>query len=437
MHDFPAIKQAADEIRHGRLRPIELLERCLDRIDRFDSEVRAWVAVDEAGARRDAEQMTREAAEGRWRGPLHGIPIGVKDIIDVGGMPTRAGSPLREHHIAPADAPVVAALRRAGAVIIGKTVTVEFACFDPSPTRNPWNLEHTPGGSSSGSAAAVAMGMCPAALGTQTGGSLVRPAGYCGVATFKPSLGRLSTAGIVPVSPHLDQPGPMARTVDDLMGLFGLLDGSPAAVPPDSPRPFRLGVVEPFFMEQADEAVRQVVSAAADRLRQGNARIGRVTDLPAGFEEILPMHWRIMAVDAAAYHRDAFLANRAAYGPMITTLLDDGLATAAVDYSQSLAHQREMQGRVLDWFGEYDALIVPSTDTTAPPTLTTTGPRTFQAPWSYCGLPVAGIPCGVAADGLPVGLQIVGRYNDDWGVLSVARWCEQQLRFDAIPPLAR
>ncbi|MCL4194749.1 MAG: amidase, partial [Thermoguttaceae bacterium] len=242
MHAFPAIRQLADEIRQGRLQPIELLDRCLDRIDRFDGEVLAWVAVDEAGARRDAEQMAREAAEGRWRGPLHGIPIGVKDIIDVGGLPTRAGSPLREHHVAQADAPLVAALRRAGAVIIGKTVTVEFACFDPSPTRNPWNLEHTPGGSSSGSAAAVAMDMCPAALGTQTGGSLVRPAGYCGVATFKPSLGRLNTEGIIPVSPHLDQPGPMARSVDDLMELFGLLDGSAAVAPPERPPP-RLGVV--------------------------------------------------------------------------------------------------------------------------------------------------------------------------------------------------
>ncbi len=437
MHAFPAIRQAADEIQQGRLQPIDLLERCLERIDRFDGQVRAWVVVDEAGARRDAEQMTREAAEGRWRGPLCGIPIGVKDIIDVGGLPTRAGSPLREHHVAQADSPLVAALRRAGAVIIGKTVTVEFACFDPSPTRNPWNLEHTPGGSSSGSAAAVAMGMCPAALGTQTGGSLVRPAGYCGVAAFKPSLGRLNTEGIVPVSPNLDQPGPMARSVDDLMELFGLLDGSAATLPPDCPRPPRLGIVEPFFMEQADEAVREVISATADRLQRSGARIGRVAELPAGFEEILPMHWRIMAVDAAAYHRDTFLANRTAYGPMITTLLDDGLATAAVDYARALAHQREMRGRVLEWFGEYDALIVPSTDTTAPPTLTTTGPRTFQASWSYCGLPVAGIPCGVAADGLPVGLQIVGRHNDDWGVLSAARWCEQQLGFDAIPPLAR
>ena len=172
--------------------------------------------------------LGREAQAGNYRGPLHGIPIGIKDIIDVAGLPTRAGSPLRENYpAAAADAPLVAALRQAGAIILGKTVTVEFACFDPSPTRNPWDAElrHTPGGSSSGSAVAVAMGMCFGALGTQTGGSLVRPASYCGIATLKPTFGLLSREGIVPVSYHLDHPGPMARTVGDLEILMQCLLG--------------------------------------------------------------------------------------------------------------------------------------------------------------------------------------------------------------------
>ncbi len=200
-----SIVDAARELRAGKLTPLELLDRCLEQMREHEDAVHAWVLVDEVGARQTATQRTREAALAQWRGPLHGIPVGIKDIIDVQGLATGAGSPLCGHQPAAADAPLVAALRRAGAVILGKTVTVEFACFDPSPTRNPWNLAHTPGGSSSGSAAALAMGMCLGALGTQTGGSLVRPSAYCGVATCKPTFGKLSTEGIVPVSA---EPGP-------------------------------------------------------------------------------------------------------------------------------------------------------------------------------------------------------------------------------------
>ena len=259
--------------------------------------------------RRAADALDREAAEGRWRGPLHGIPIGIKDIIDVAGLPTRAGSPLRAEHVAAADAPLVARLRAAGAVILGKTVTVEFACFDPSPTRNPWNAAHTPGGSSSGSAAAVAARMCMAAVGTQTGGSLVRPSAYCGVATFKPTYGRIDVEGVVPVSWHLDTVGPIARRVDDLAMLTAVMAGE---TPPDPQtplaRPPRLGLVMPFFMEQASPGIRDATEVALARLRAAGAEVEQVTALPDGFEEILDMQWRIMAVDAAAWHRETFPA---------------------------------------------------------------------------------------------------------------------------------
>jgi aspartyl-tRNA(Asn)/glutamyl-tRNA(Gln) amidotransferase subunit A len=169
-----SISDAASQIRRRRLAPLDLVERCLDQIGKYEDRVHAWVLVDEEGARRTARQLQQQD----WRGPLHGIPLGIKDIVDVAGFPTRAGSPLREDHLARHDAPLVADLRKAGAIILGKTVTVEFACFDPSPTLNPWDpaLQHTPGGSSSGSAVAVALGMCFGAIGTQTGGSLVRPA---------------------------------------------------------------------------------------------------------------------------------------------------------------------------------------------------------------------------------------------------------------------
>ena len=408
------------------------------------------MVVDEEGARRAARQCERDLASGRDLGPLHGIPVGIKDIIDVEGLPTRAGSPLRENHVADRDAPLVAGLRRAGAVILGKTVTVEFACFDPSPTRNPWdvNLRHTPGGSSSGSAAAVAMGMCLGALGTQTGGSLVRPASYCGICTCKPTFGRLSTEGVVPVSFHLDHPGPMAHTVADLAIMlrylpranpFGPADLEPPAQsdlaePVEAMRPPRLGLVEEFFMERADPPVRQAVEAALGKLRRGGAKIEPVA-LPDYFDGILGLHALVMAAEAAAYHRQQFAAHRDQYGPKIAGLLDRGLSIAAVDYAEGLARLRHVRRHAAEVLEGFDALIAPATDTTAPPTLRTTGPNTFQAPWSCSGLPVVSMPCGLADDGMPAAIQLVGRPDGEWPLLGVARWCERGLDFRELPPL--
>ncbi len=447
-----SICDAASQIRRGRLTPLRLVERCLDQIRKYEHQVHAWVVVDEEGARRSAEQLQREG----WRGPLHGIPLGIKDIIDVEGFPTRAGSPLREEHVAGGDAPLVAALRRAGAIILGKTVTVEFACFDPSPTLNPWDpaLKHTPGGSSSGSAVAVALGMCPGAIGTQTGGSLVRPSAYCGVATCKPTFGRIDTRGIVPVSYHFDHPGPMARSVADLEVILSCMLGAerfrpPAAgntVPPaarDAVPPAagdavpRLGLMEEFFIERAAGPVRQVMQSVLETLRRGGASVEPISSR-LDFTQIQPLHRLIMAVEAAEYHRRQFAAHRQSYGPMISALLDEGLGVSAVDYAQALAHQRGFRRRVdelLERCHQVDALVMPSTDTTAPATLRTTGTPKFQAPWSYAGVPAVSIPCGLADDGMPVGLQLVGRRHGEATLLAVARWCERELAFTDLPPL--
>jgi len=459
------IAVAARQIRDGRLTPLDLVEQRLARIRRHDGRLRAWVVVDDEGARRAARQAADDLAAGRDLGPLHGIPLGIKDIIDVEGFATEAGSPLRRGHMAAGDAPVVAALRRAGAIILGKTVTVEFACFDPSPSRNPWSpdLRHTPGGSSSGSAVAVAAGMCLAALGTQTGGSLVRPASYCGIATCKPTFGRVSAEGIVPVSCHLDHPGPMARSVADLEILLQYLladrglsrfsgrrraamvgengavpfpnpEPEPTATPP-SARPPRLGLVEQFFMERADPVMRQAVDTALAKLRRAGASIGPVP-LNEDFDEVLAMHGVIMAAEATAYHRRDFAAHRESYGPMIRGLLEEGLRTSAVDYAAALAHQREFRRRIGNLFSGFDALVMPATDTTAPPTLETTGPKTFQAPWSYAGVPVVSIPCGLAGDGLPAAIQLVAPHHEDFALLAIAGWCEKTLDFRTQPPLS-
>jgi aspartyl-tRNA(Asn)/glutamyl-tRNA(Gln) amidotransferase subunit A len=429
-----SIVDAARQIRAGKLTPLELLDTCLARIRKHEDAVHAWVLVDENGARQTAAERTREAARGQWRGPLHGIPLGIKDIIDVQGSPTRAGSPLCGHEPASADAPLVAALRRAGAVILGKTVTVEFACFDPPPTRNPWNLAHTPGGSSSGSAAALAMGMCLGALGTQTGGSLVRPSTYCGVATCKPTFGKLSTEGIVPVSASLDHPGPMARKVEDIAMLLDCLLGATSQRPLKPWGPPRLGVLEKTVLEDSDEAVRQVTQPALERLSGAGADIEPVA-LPAMFGDLLKMHRRIMAVEAAAYHRERFAQNRGQYGPMIASLLDEGLAVAAVDYVAAKAWHREFRLHAARLLDGVDALVMPSTHTTAPATLATTGTPHFQAPWSMARLPVVSVPCGVASDGMPAGIQLIGRMDDETSLLRMSAWCEQVLKFDALPAL--
>ena len=447
---MPTLTDAAARIRAGVLKPVDLVEQCLERIRKFDQRVRAWVVVDEEAALESARRLGEEAAAGEFRGALHGVPVGIKDIIDVAGIPTRAGSPLREGHVAEADAPLVAGLRQAGAIILGKTVTVEFACFDPSPSRNPWDpdLQHSPGGSSSGSAVAVALGMCPAAIGTQTGGSLVRPSSYCGIASCKPTFGRVDATSVVPVSYTLDHPGPMARSVGDLEIILEHLPRSRQFHPPamelwgpcpdhgpiDGAGPPRLGFVEEYFMEEADESVRPVVRTAIDKLADRGALIEPVSPTE-DFAEIQDVHTRIMAAEAAAYHRRQFAEHRESYGPMISSLLDQGLAMSAVEYSAAMMRLGEFRRRVPDMLGRFDALIMPATDTTAPATLTTTGNKAFQAPWSCSGLPVVSLPCELAEDGMPVAVQLVGRYHHDIPLLRVGRWCETAFDFRRIPPL--
>lgn len=428
---------------------IERVENALGAIEKLDPQLHAWVLVDQEGARRAAEELTAEVESGKNRGPLHGMPVGIKDIVDVRGMPTRAGSTLTDDRLAERDAPVVAALRKAGAVILGKTVTVEFACFDPPPTLNPWSkdLTHTPGGSSSGSAVAVATGMCEAAIGTQTGGSLVRPSSYCGIATCKPTFGRVSRDGVYPVSHEFDHVGPMARTVAQLEAMLQCLPVSADFVPPDGTAGERdkaetpawrgehgprLGLIEPFFMEIADETVRRLTEASLQRLRESGATVVSV-DCPVDFFAVQSMHRSIMSVEAATVHRRLFAEQREGYGPMITVLLDEGLQAKGVDYSEVLGRLRTYRRAVVRLLDGVDALIVPSTHTTAPPSLSTIGTSEFQAPWSCAGLPVVSMPCGLDDAGLPAAVQLIGPYHQDHRLLSIASWCETAIGFNHRP----
>jgi len=427
--ELPTISQAANQIVAGRVTPLELVESCLERIRKFEPTLRAWVCLDAERARHDATRLEALLREGTWLGPLHGIPVGVKDLIDVAGLPTRAGSSLTSPEPVAEDAPVVQRLRAAGAIVLGKTVTTEWACFDPPPTRNPWNLAHTPGGSSSGSAAAVAVGMCLAALGSQTGGSIIRPASYCGVAGLKPTHGRVSTRRVVPISYALDHVGPIAQNATDLWHVFRAIADDGRSLPtelPEVPEGLRLAWVGGLFDQDADVDVRLVFHEALGTIRAHVPALAEI-QLPPSFAGVHDSHWRIMAVDAATVHRSAFAAHRDSFGPKVASLIDEGLKASAIDYTTALAHQRAFRDDMANLLGPNLVLLMPSTNTVAPGQLDTTGNPRFNSPWSFAGLPAVTLPCGLNPAGLPCGLQLVGPALHEPLLLRVAQMIEQWL----------
>jgi Asp-tRNA(Asn)/Glu-tRNA(Gln) amidotransferase A subunit family amidase len=422
---LPTIHAAAEDLRCGRLCPVDLVKSCLERIDRCEDRVHAWVLVDRDGALARAEACAREIERGGWRGPLHGIPLAIKDIFDVFDWPTAAGSHLWQNSIARQDAVVVRRLRQAGAVFLGKTVTTQYASFDPPPTRNPWNPARTPGGSSSGSAAALACGMCLGALGSQTGGSITRPASYCGVAGCKPTFGRVSTEGVVPLAPSMDHPGPIARCVRDLALLLRAIAvgwGESSRLTVWTPR---LGRLRGLFDHRADPAVAEMLRQVCARMEKKGATIVDVPE-PASFAEALSRHRTIMAVEAAAYHESRLRRHPEDYDPWIRTLLEEGLKCPAPEYARCKEHQQLLRSEMEPCFGAVDALLTPATTSPAPDA-GSTGDPAFNSPWSYTGFPTISFPAGLAADGLPLAIQLVGRPWSERELFSVALWCEAAL----------
>ena len=449
MHPPLTIIEASAAMRAGTLTPLELVGECLERIGRLEPAVSAWVSVDAEGALQAAEGLSDELAARKCRGPLHGIPMAIKDIFDVAGMPTRAGSTITDARPVAEDAPIVALLRRAGAIILGKTVTTEFASFDPPPTKNPWNAACTPGGSSSGSAAATALGMCTAAIGSQTGGSITRPASYCGVAGIKPTFGRVSRRGVVPLAFHLDHIGPMARTIADCAILLHTIAGPDARDPassmrpnfelpqewdrPAQARPPRLGVIRKYFLETADPETAALTEAALAKLQAAGATLVELP-LPEYFDPVRAMHRRIMAGEAADYHRATYGAPRAGYSRQVAALLDEGFAITSAEYQEALRHQLAFRNAMERTLSEVDAAVIPSTVSPAPADLTTTGDPRFNSPWSHAGIPTASIPCSLSRSGLPVSLQLLGRAWTEGPLIQTAVWCEGKLGFAAVPP---
>jgi aspartyl-tRNA(Asn)/glutamyl-tRNA(Gln) amidotransferase subunit A len=420
---------AARRIAEGTLSPVALVEACLARIRSLDARLRAWVHVDEAGALATARERDSEARAGRLRGPLHGVPIGIKDIFHVAGMPTTAGARAWAHTRPVDDSAPVTLVRRTGAVVVGKTVTTEFAYRDPSPTRNPWNVEHTPGGSSSGSAAAVAARMVPLALGSQTVGSVLRPAAYCGVVGFKGAHGHVPVEGVIPLAWSLDHVGVFGRSVADAALAFGAL-GALSRV--EIRRPFRLALA-PELLERAEPDVAAQVQAAAGAFAQAGASVDRVK-LPASFADIHAAGLVVLEVEAATYHEPHWRQHAGDYGPGIRAAVEAGLTRGAVDYVRANRARLRFRADVLPVLGAYDALLSPTAPTPAPAGLASTGDASLCAPWSFTGVPAITLPTGVAASGLPHALQLVGGH-DESRLLAVAGWCESILGFSAAPAI--
>lgn len=438
---FPSRDETLIEIARaidlGRRTCTDVTEQCLRRIDELESTIHAWVLVDRVGAMERARQLDAERKRSGPRSPLHGIPIGIKDIIDVAGFPTAAGSALWRNRVAAADAPIVARLRAAGAVILGKTVTTQFASFDPPMTRNPWNVERTPGGSSSGSAAAVAAGMCLAALGSQTGGSITRPASFCGVAGCKPTFGRVPLDGIVPLAPSMDHPGPLARTVRDLAPVLDAIGDWPEDSRKGAPRPLaaatridqtvpQLGRLMGFFEERAEPTMRETFAKAIDGFCKRGATVAAVQP-PASFKDVLFWHRTVMVVEAASWHEARLKEHPNDYLPKIRGLIEEGLNTHAVDYLRALNRQIPTRDEVVAAMDRFDALVTPATIGPAPGTATTGDPA-FNSPWSYTGLPTVSLPIALSSEGLPLALQLIGRPDGECELFRVAAWCEDAVR---------
>jgi Asp-tRNA(Asn)/Glu-tRNA(Gln) amidotransferase A subunit family amidase len=384
--------------------------------------VGAWAFLDPDQAL--AEARARDQA--KPAGPLHGVPIGVKDVMDTADMPTSYGSRAYRGHQPRADAACVALARAAGAVILGKTVTTEFAAMSPGKTRNPVNPAHTPGGSSSGSAAAVADHMVPLAFGTQTAGSIIRPAAFCGVVGYKPSFGTVAIAGTKIFAPSLDTIGGFARHVSDISWFIGALTDRPNLVPSEPASRPRIGLYRTEPWREAEPATIAALEAAAAAFARAGAVIAeRGTFAP--FATLVRAQQTIMGYEGVRsfawerFHRaDAIM-------PRTATLLADGATVSAAAYDEALAMAATARAAVPDFFGDFEVMLVPSAPGEAPP-IATTGDPVFNRPWTLLHLPCITLPAGFGPTGLPVGVQLVARSGDDVRLLAVARFAETALR---------
>ena len=441
------ISETARQIREGQLDAADLAQALLERIDTLDPSLQAWVTIDREEVLSEARLRDEERRAGNVRGPVHGIPVGLKDIFYTEGMKTTACSRIYADFVPDHDATCVAKLKDAGAIILGKAVTTEFASGDPSPTRNPWNHEHTPGGSSSGSSVAVATGMCPAALGSQTGGSTCRPAAYNGIVGLKPTYGRISRHGVVPLSWSLDTVGILVRSVDDAAVMLQAMaghdpndSGSSSLPVPDylqemgsSDRPPRIGLIRRFFFDRSSQEVQEHTTEIALRLTEAGATVEELV-LPESFATAHSCQRIVSNVEAAAFHEETFLDRADEYGPRIRASIESGMLVPGVRYLQAQRLRRSFRSDIMAALAGVDVALMPATPAPAPRDLSTTGDAVFQAPWTSSGLPTIVIPSGMSESGLPLAVQLAGQPFQEGRLLGAARWCERVLQTGLWPP---
>ena len=426
--------RAAELIRAGKIESEELVAACLERVARVEPEVQAWTFLDPEHVLAQAREADAWRRSGRPLGALHGVPVGLKDIIDTADMPTENGSVLHAGRMPSGDAAVTELLRVAGAIIMGKTVTTEFATRTPGKTRNPHDPAHTPGGSSSGSAAAVAAGMIPLALGSQTGGSTIRPGSYCGVWALKPTHGLISHHGMFRLSRSLDHVGLFARTAEDLGLLLEELAGHDERDPDTHPRgraPYRaIALEEPpiaprfgFFRSGRWSRVAEDAQAAFGELVEHLGGQVEEVELTVGADELAEWHRVVMDAEVALNLRREWETGRDRLSPALRARIESGRAGGALEYLEARAAVPTLDATFTELFEQrYDAILTPAAEGTAPAGLESTGEPTFCTLWTLLGLPAVSVPLLQGANGLPLGVQLVGPRHGDGRLLRTARW---------------
>ncbi len=429
---------AARAIRDGEMSSEDLVKSCLARIAEFEPTVQAWQHLDEAHALEQARACDKRRYEGNATGPMNGVPVGIKDIVDTQDFPTEYGSPIHAGRRPVGDAHAVARLREAGAVIMGKTVTTEFAVYAPGKTTNPHDASRTPGGSSSGSAAAVASLMVPAALGTQTNGSCIRPASFCGVVGYKPSFGMVSRSGMLTQSPPLDQPGVFARSVADAALMADAVIGydaedgymmpeakpnlaeAAASEPPVEPR---LAFVKSPAWDQAEEGTKAAFAELTEFLGD------RAEDIPLDevYDEVFEWHRRVMEADLAKNFALDFQRAPEQISPQLTEMIERGQKVLAVDYNLGIERMSLFEHGLDPVFENFDAIITPATPGEAPVGLDATGSPIFNTLWTFTGLPAITLPLMSGEAGMPLGVQLVGKKGDDARLLRTAAWLTKSI----------
>ncbi|WP_246096545.1 amidase [Paenibacillus sinopodophylli] len=436
------LAEAGHLIRTKSVSPVELTQAYIDRIHATNDRVQAWATLTADAALASAAEAERQISSGQYKGLLHGIPYGAKDIISTAGIRTAAGSLVNSDYIPEANAAVIERLESGGAILLGKTTTTEYAYQGgEAPTRNPWNLAHTPGGSSSGSAAAVAAGMAAFTLGTQTFGSLIRPAAYNGLTCMKPTFGRISRYGVFYASWSLDHIGAFTRTVEDtaiaLEGLAGQDSRDPASIQGSSPpftealnrdiRGMIIGIPDSFFIAE-DPAISAAVEAAIEVLRSLGVRIKKVK-LPACIEEAVAAHRMTMRAEGAAFHMEMYKTRAEYYGPAMREQLELGYELSAVDYLHAQRVRTLFRNEMMHLFDEVDVLLTPSTPTLALPGYKTGSPM-FNGPLTNTGLPAMTIPIGLEASRqLPIGMQLAGPLMGEDRLLAIGHQFQQATKW--------